>query len=61
MLTRSSLSACSDGELDVLFEQRISARRFATTHVDQYADAGEHTARANAGTEAKMEEVTHGV
>ncbi|ORY26959.1 putative trehalose transport-related protein [Naematelia encephala] len=30
------------GEMDVLFEQRISARKFATTDVDQFAGAGAH-------------------
>ncbi|KAL7420667.1 hypothetical protein Q5752_004618 [Cryptotrichosporon argae] len=28
------------GELDVLFENRVSARKFAQTEVDQFADAG---------------------
>jgi MFS transporter, SP family, general alpha glucoside:H+ symporter len=27
------------GELDVLFEQEVSARKFASTRVDQFADA----------------------
>ncbi|KXJ96826.1 sugar transporter-like protein [Microdochium bolleyi] len=27
-------------ELDILFEQRVSARKFASTHVDAYASAG---------------------
>lgn len=29
------------GELDVLFEQQVSARKFASTPVDQFADVDE--------------------
>lgn len=36
------------GELDVLFEQRISARKFASTKVDQFTDGGEASEHANA-------------
>lgn len=44
----------TDGELDVLFEQRVDARRFATTDVDQFADS-EHSAVANAAVKNKAE------
>lgn len=29
------------GELDVLFEQEVNARKFASTRVDQFADSDE--------------------
>lgn len=39
-------------ELDVLFEKKVSARRFASTHVDQFGEDGVgHTRAQKAGAE----------
>ena len=43
------------GELDVLFEQRVSARKFSTTAVDQFSSGH----RVDSVTGEKKREVAH--
>ncbi|MBE7180501.1 MAG: sugar porter family MFS transporter, partial [Terriglobus roseus] len=47
----------SYGELDILFEQKVPARKFATTHVDAFVSHEETTRRASVASGMSAEKV----
>lgn len=42
IVTRHTLTRSSYAEIDWLFENKVSARKFASTHVDVFGDTDKH-------------------
>ena len=48
-MVSDSLAKLTVGELDVLFEERVPARHFSKTHVDEFKAAERNAASAGLG------------